>query len=177
MTICRKNEEELAAQLVGFMQQFLNVFKELEGKNLYLSGESVCPPPKLFERRKFSFGCKQYAGTYLPCLSQSLLLVLSDIADYIHNHKNLLSFDLQGMWIADRRDTYSYQLHMLTVESALLSYILVQSVIPAVLFVHKYENVFAFKYVGPHPICFFFVSVAILYTLTHVIKQNPHGST
>jgi len=55
------------------MQQFLNVFKELEGKNLYLSGESVCPP-KLFERRRFSFGCKQYASTYLPCLSLFLFL-------------------------------------------------------------------------------------------------------
>jgi hypothetical protein len=32
--------------------------------------------------------------------------VLSDIADYIHNHKNLLSLDLQGMWIADRRDNF-----------------------------------------------------------------------
>jgi len=45
VAICCKNEEELAAQLVGFMQQFLKVFKELEGKNLYLTGESVCPLP------------------------------------------------------------------------------------------------------------------------------------
>lgn len=36
-----KNEDELAAQLVGFLQQFLNVFKEVGGKKLYLTGESV----------------------------------------------------------------------------------------------------------------------------------------
>jgi hypothetical protein len=36
-----KNEDDLAAQLVGFFQQFLEVFKELKGKNFYLSGESV----------------------------------------------------------------------------------------------------------------------------------------
>lgn len=31
----------MAAQFVGFMQQFLEVFSELKGKNFYLSGESV----------------------------------------------------------------------------------------------------------------------------------------
>ena len=37
-----QDETELAAQFVGFMQQFLKVFSELKGKNFYLSGESVC---------------------------------------------------------------------------------------------------------------------------------------
>jgi len=36
-----RNEDDVAAQLVGFMQQFLDVFSELKGKKLYLSGESV----------------------------------------------------------------------------------------------------------------------------------------
>jgi len=36
-----QNEDELAAQLVGFFQQFLEVFNELKGKKLYLTGESV----------------------------------------------------------------------------------------------------------------------------------------
>lgn len=36
-----KDEEELVEQLVGFMQQFLDVFRELRGKKLYLTGESV----------------------------------------------------------------------------------------------------------------------------------------
>ena len=36
-----QDENDLAAQLVGFMQQFLEVFSELKGLNLYVSGESV----------------------------------------------------------------------------------------------------------------------------------------
>ena len=36
-----KNEDDLAAQFVGFLQQFLEVFPELKGKKTYLSGESV----------------------------------------------------------------------------------------------------------------------------------------
>ena len=37
----QQNEDDLAAQLVGFLGQFLEVFSELKGKKLYLSGESV----------------------------------------------------------------------------------------------------------------------------------------
>lgn len=37
-----QNEGDLAEELVGFMQQFLEVFSELKGNKLYLSGESVC---------------------------------------------------------------------------------------------------------------------------------------
>jgi hypothetical protein len=37
-----QNEEDVASQLVGFLQQFLEVFSELKGKNFYLTGESVC---------------------------------------------------------------------------------------------------------------------------------------
>jgi hypothetical protein len=36
-----KNEDDLAAQFVGFLQQFLEVFPELKGKKTYLTGESV----------------------------------------------------------------------------------------------------------------------------------------
>ena len=36
-----KDEEDLAAQFVGFLQQFLEVFPELKGKQTYLTGESV----------------------------------------------------------------------------------------------------------------------------------------
>ena len=36
-----ENEDQLAEQLVGFMQQFLDVFSELKGKKLWLTGESV----------------------------------------------------------------------------------------------------------------------------------------
>lgn len=66
-----KNEVDLAEQLVGFMQQFLEVFSELKNKNLYLSGES-------------------YAGTYIPY-----------IANYIYENPSSLDLDLQGIFISD----------------------------------------------------------------------------
>ncbi|CCM04962.1 uncharacterized protein FIBRA_07159 [Fibroporia radiculosa] len=66
-----KNEDELAEQLVGFLQQFFNVFSELNGKNLYLTGES-------------------YAGTYIPY-----------IANYLYDNPNLLDLPLKGFWISD----------------------------------------------------------------------------
>lgn len=94
-----QNETDVAAQLVGFFQQFLNVFKELKGKNFYLSGES-------------------YAGMYVPY-----------IADYIYSHPSALDLKLKGIWIAD----------------PVLGWDVVQNQIPAVNFVHKYENVFAFN--------------------------------
>jgi hypothetical protein len=36
-----ENEDDLAEQFVGFLQQFLKVFPELRGKKTYLTGESV----------------------------------------------------------------------------------------------------------------------------------------
>jgi len=63
------NETELAAQFVGFMQQFLAIFSELNGKNFYLTGES-------------------YAGLYLPY-----------IADYMFLHPTLLDLKIQGLWL------------------------------------------------------------------------------
>ncbi|PVG01434.1 alpha/beta-hydrolase [Serendipita vermifera] len=92
-----QNETDVASQLVGFFQQFLEVFSELKGKNFYLSGES-------------------YAGMYVPY-----------IADYIYKHSAQLDLKLKGIWIAD----------------PVLGWDVVQNQIPAVNFVHKYENVFA----------------------------------
>jgi len=66
-----ENEDQLAEQLVGFMQQFLEVFAELKGKKLWLSGES-------------------YAGMYVPY-----------IANYIYENPTLLDLSLQGIWISD----------------------------------------------------------------------------
>ncbi|EIN04304.1 alpha/beta-hydrolase [Punctularia strigosozonata HHB-11173 SS5] len=93
------NEDQLAEQLVGFFQQFLEVFSELKGKKFYLSGES-------------------YAGTYIPY-----------IANFIYENPGTLDLDLQGFYISDPS----------------LSFDIVQEQIPAVNFVHKYENVFAFN--------------------------------
>lgn len=65
------NENDLAAQLVGFFQQFLDIFSELKGKNFYLTGES-------------------YAGTYIPY-----------IANFIYANPTMLDLNLQGYWISD----------------------------------------------------------------------------
>ncbi|KAA1474008.1 alpha/beta-hydrolase [Dentipellis sp. KUC8613] len=65
------NDDELAAQLVGFFQQFLEVFSELKGSNFWLSGES-------------------YAGFYVPY-----------IANWIYEHASALDLKLKGIWISD----------------------------------------------------------------------------
>ncbi|TBU48705.1 alpha/beta-hydrolase [Dichomitus squalens] len=52
------NDDELAAQVAGFMEQFLEVFSELKGSNFWVSGES-------------------YAGYYVPY-----------IANYLYEHPN-----------------------------------------------------------------------------------------
>ncbi|KAI0092879.1 alpha/beta-hydrolase [Irpex rosettiformis] len=66
-----KNEEDLAVQVIGFMQQFLEVFSELKEKNLYLTGES-------------------YAGMYVPY-----------IANHIYSHPGELALNLKGIWVND----------------------------------------------------------------------------
>ncbi|KAF8638469.1 hypothetical protein AX17_002180 [Amanita inopinata Kibby_2008] len=66
-----RNEDDLAAQLVGFLEQFLNIFSELKGKNFYLTGES-------------------YAGTYIPY-----------IANYIYSNPGMLDLNLRGIWMGD----------------------------------------------------------------------------
>ncbi|KAI0771695.1 alpha/beta-hydrolase [Trametes elegans] len=92
-----KNEDQVAAEVVGFIQQFLEVFKELQGKKLYVTGES-------------------YAGYYVPY-----------ITNYIFEHPKALNLSMTGIWASD----------------PVLGWDVVQSQIPAVDFVHKYESVFA----------------------------------
>ncbi|KZT23189.1 alpha/beta-hydrolase [Neolentinus lepideus HHB14362 ss-1] len=58
------------------MQQFLEVFSELKGKNLYVTGES-------------------YAGYYVPY-----------IANYIYSHPGDLDLSLKGIWISDPSLSY-----------------------------------------------------------------------
>ena len=41
MSMRWQNEDDVAAQLVGFLQQFLEIFRELKGKKFYVAGESV----------------------------------------------------------------------------------------------------------------------------------------
>ncbi|KAF7298105.1 Carboxypeptidase Cpds [Mycena chlorophos] len=70
------NDDELAAQLVGFFGQFLEIFHELKGNDLWLTGES-------------------YAGFYVP-----------RIANFIYENPDLLDLSLQGIYIADPSLTY-----------------------------------------------------------------------
>jgi carboxypeptidase D len=59
----------------------------------------------------------------------------------------VLDLNLQGMWISDRKD-HSHHNLILSIDreiTASLSWNVVQEEIPAVNFVHKYENVFSFK--------------------------------
>ncbi|KAI0269343.1 Alpha/Beta hydrolase protein [Gloeopeniophorella convolvens] len=96
-----RNESDAAEQVVGFLQQFLEIFRELKGKKFYVTGESGC-----------------------MCLNE-------DIANWIYEKttKATLDLDLQGIWVSD----------------PLLGWDVAQVQIPAVSFVHKYENVFAFN--------------------------------
>ncbi|KAG6890070.1 hypothetical protein C0992_003168 [Termitomyces sp. T32_za158] len=70
------DENDLAAQLVGFLQQFLEVFLELKNKNFYITGES-------------------YAGAYVPY-----------IANHIYENPDALELSLLGIWIADPSLSY-----------------------------------------------------------------------
>ncbi|KAI0640566.1 alpha/beta-hydrolase [Trametes meyenii] len=65
------NEDQVAAEVVGFLQQFLEVFKELQGKKLYVTGES-------------------YAGMYVPY-----------ITNYIFEHPAALNLSMTGFWVSD----------------------------------------------------------------------------
>ncbi|KAG2053761.1 alpha/beta-hydrolase [Suillus hirtellus] len=109
-----QNEDDVAAQVVGFMQQFLEVFLELKGKKLYVSGES-------------------YAGRYVPCESAVIFFERNsktneDIANYIYENPTLLDLSLQGIWISD----------------PLISWFVVQQEIPAWDFVKKHASLFSF---------------------------------
>ncbi|KAG2090020.1 Alpha/Beta hydrolase protein [Suillus discolor] len=110
-----QNEDDVATQVVGFLQQFLEVFSELKGKKLYLTGES-------------------YAGTYVPCESDVVfferdLETNEDIANYIYENPTQLDLSLQGIWISDPS----------------ISWDVVQEEIPAVDFVNKYAGLFSFN--------------------------------
>jgi carboxypeptidase D len=67
------NEDDVATQLVGFLQQFLEIFSELKGKKFYLTGES-------------------YAGVYIPYIANFI---------YENTTTSTLDLDLQGIWISD----------------------------------------------------------------------------
>ena len=65
------NQTDVSRDLFNFFNQFLQVFPEMGGKNLWLSGES-------------------YAGYYVPYL-----------ADYIYAYQSRLNLKLQGMYLVN----------------------------------------------------------------------------
>ncbi|KAG2053778.1 alpha/beta-hydrolase [Suillus hirtellus] len=110
-----QNEDDVATQLVGFLQQFLEVFSDLKGKKLYLTGESC-------------------AGIYVPCESEVVFFECDsktneDIANYIYENPTQLDLSLQGIWISDPS----------------ISWDVVQEEIPAVDFINKYTGLFSFN--------------------------------
>ncbi|PPQ88899.1 hypothetical protein CVT25_009134 [Psilocybe cyanescens] len=74
-----KNEDDVAAQLVGFLQQFLIVFPEMKNKKLYLTGES-------------------YAGTYVPSsLSFDVVQEQIPAVNFVKKYENVFSFNQSFM--------------------------------------------------------------------------------
>ncbi|KZV64305.1 alpha/beta-hydrolase [Peniophora sp. CONT] len=70
------NDDELAAEVAGFLEQFLEVFSELKGLDFFVTGES-------------------YAGFYVPY-----------IANYLYEHPGQVDLNLKGIWIADPSLSY-----------------------------------------------------------------------
>lgn len=60
-----RDDDALAEQIAGFLEQFLNVFTELKGKNLYLAGESYAGA--YFWCASASYRSCVCAGYYVPC--------------------------------------------------------------------------------------------------------------
>ena len=147
-----QNEDDLAAQLVGFMQQFLDVFSELKGKKLYLTGESVSIPLSILYVCPH---CIQYAGTYVPCKWGS---TLSNLTEERPKILQTISTRTLLCWTSHCKGygsaiVSSFQLHRVLSSVhwqgiASLSWDVVQEEIPAVDFVNKYAGLFSFKSVG-----------------------------
>lgn len=110
------NDDELAAQLTGFLGQFLEVFSELKGNNFYLAGESYAGFCEIVPLRLYLY---------------RYLMILQDvpyIANWIYEHPGL-DLNLKGIWIADPS----------------LSYGVVQQEIPALRFAQANKNLFPFN--------------------------------
>ncbi|KAH8990934.1 alpha/beta-hydrolase [Lactarius hatsudake] len=91
------NEIELAAQLVGFFQQFLNIFSELKGKNFYLTGESVGTQYLHFEALFDTFSDYIFSN---PSLLDLKLSSPTDVisfevpsVNFVHRNENVFAFN------------------------------------------------------------------------------------
>ena len=70
---------------------------------------------------------------------------MADIANYIYDNPDSVPVPLKGFWISDREWNHCLCNAPTEQLSASVSWDVVQEEIPAVAFVHKYENVFALK--------------------------------
>ena len=92
------------------MQQFLEVFSELKGKNLYLTGESVSIGLIFATFRRVSDLCKSSMRECMCHVSRYRLVDVDgigsikypDIANHIYNNPTQLDLNLKGIWISDR---------------------------------------------------------------------------
>ena len=89
------------------MQQFLEVFSELKGKKLWLTGESVSPPffcwdGQLRDRVLASMLGLMFLVSWMDKTDPAKRDHSLDIANYIYENPTLLDLSLQGIWISDR---------------------------------------------------------------------------
>jgi len=74
-----------------------------------------------------------------------ICLGISDIADYIYSNPTLLDLSVQGIWLASRMVVQHLCSPLVLMANLALITDVVVSEAPAVNFVHKNLNVFAFK--------------------------------
>ena len=96
---------------MGFLEQFLEVFSELKGKNFYLSGESVSASWNWSNPR-----ANMVVSSMLASVSSSTVPLHKQfskchedvpyIANWIYEHPGL-DLNLKGIWIADPSLSYN----------------------------------------------------------------------
>ncbi|KAG0692282.1 Alpha/Beta hydrolase protein [Suillus ampliporus] len=87
-----QNEDDLAAQLVGFMQQFLEVFSELKGKKLYLTGEKYIAN-YIYENPTLLGLSLQGIWISDPSLSWDVVQEEIPAVDFVNKYDGLFSFN------------------------------------------------------------------------------------
>lgn len=131
------NDDELAAQLVGFLEQFLEVFSELKGLDFYLAGESV--------RNSFIVQL-WYCLTYIRSVSDLSMLATVSISPFFSNEACLHFLIITSMSDVPYIANYIYEnpgldlnLKGISIADPSLSWGLVQEQIPALRFVQVHS--------------------------------------
>lgn len=101
-----------------------------------------------------------------------------DIADHIYSNPKELDLNLKGFWISDREYYLVLMQPFLRIfPPASLSFDVIQEEIPALQFVQKYQNVFAFKCVLYYPYLHLLLSqplCAVIHSwVNSKLKQHP----